>query len=1005
MKTLLLVFVIIFLSTSPLIELPIYDIEYDDDLVLIGYEDQLTRRDIRMLNFYYANYLLLIQSVNEEMIPKYDDLVDEYNLLVDDRNLIQQENVDLKIAYDQLEERFERAKMKTFNRLKHCNCDECPLSGNDVIKGSVESDVCKVAVIVSNPSFGDVKNRKVLSDNYGKYLNMAIGRANIRPHQVWRTSVIACRPPKEDMSTLDSEEALRCCRKGFLAELEYLKSIGVKVFVPLGNIPLQMMKIPFKITKIRGSVVQVSLYKVIGKKNRKIRLSSEDQPKNTSVIFKDFVVVPTYAPRFMIKGKQKEETTWVNDFKKVKEFTRKNFKAIEESFNLFPTVEEIEAFRDEVVKNKTLLACDIETTGLDPYYAGVYCIGFSTSDKQCIVIARLREGGGLQWVNGDVGRVKKAILDMLAKCPTAWQNALFDVPFLWQKGYKVLNVKHDTFLAHHCIHAELPHTLGYITSVYGKTSYWKDAFLNREGRITDMDEREVREYNARDCVVIHQVLPEMLDELKKDDTLKIYENIAIPLIKPVSEMIITGIKIDPKRLSKWKKELTNEVRELRETFTNLSRVPDYFNLGSTQHLCFILFGILPNGFKKTETEYLKYFKPESKLKRNTKKFAELEGKYKFFTETKSLRSYTQGRLAKTKGGNVSTAEDTINAYYIKIRKRVDKLKSLKRPNKEHYLELSELELTCLCVKTLMDFRKRNKMLTTYTTYKLNAKDRVCFKYKIHGTSTGRLSSGNKDEDPNDPGNGQNIPPEAKKIFVVDEGNVFVNADYSGLELAIIAYASNDTIILDMLAAGLNVHDENTKYFFGLKESDPKWKSYRSCMKQYIFGRNYGGSLPGMYKRVLTKDPSITVTFVTLDTAYFKKHTAYKKWYNTTKKLVETKRVLSNGFGRKRYFLGTNSQILREGLNFPIQSTAGDLMSLALIDVHRELRKQKYKTKLIGTVHDSMMLEVPKKELDTVLQLTKKHMTMPREVFGKERSFKVDFEVGPSWGELKKVEVI
>ena len=245
------------------------------------------------------------------------------------------------------------------------------------------------------------------------------------------------------------------------------------------------------------------------------------------------------------------------------------------------------------------------------------------------------------------------------------------------------------------------------------------------------------------------------------------------------------------------------------------------------------------------------------------------------------------------------------------------------------------------------------------------------------------------------------------MFTVEPGNVFINADFSGLELAVIAYASNDEVLIKMLENNLNIHDENTKRMFNFDKSHPKWEDYRSVMKTYIFGRNYGGTLKGMYKRMLTKNPDITMpykTFVEMDKNYFDAHPAYKAWYHNTIKTLQETRCLSNGFGRKRYFLGTDSAIVREGLNFPIQSTAGDLMSLSLIGVYKELKQKKLKAMLIGSVHDSMMIEAPKAEVKEVISVMKKHMTKKHKIFNREVSFKVDFETGPSWGELKEYKV-
>jgi len=885
-----------------------------------------------------------------------------------------------------------------FSRRGISKCKECPLNGEVKIFGKGPDEPCSYALIGDYPLFKDVAGNEPFVNEYSGYLYYALGQANIRKSRVWKTNALVCKVPP-GMWRDDIDQAVKCCRKGFLAELEFLKKEkGVKIFIPLGDSAMKMLRINVALLQMRGSVVLRDLWR--SKTNWKIRDEEEQQPDKSKFkkIIKDLVIVPTFNPKFIFKGNRHQEPTWVSDFIKCKEIVIKGYKKIKENFNLFPTVKEILEFRDKVVKDKQLVSCDIETTGLSASKGEVYCIGMATSESDCIVVARLLKGGYQQFVNGESKLVKKALKDILAKCPTAWQNALFDVPFLLEKGYPVKNVTEDTFLAHHVRNAELPHTLGYITSVYGKTPYWKNIFKARECKITDMEEEDARKYNARDCVVIPQILKPLLKELKEDDTYHIYRNISIPLIKPVVAMIMNGIKIDQKKLSKWQKELIVEVAFLSRGMSEFTELPEVFKITSIEHLRFLFFGVPPKSSEKVKKEYAEYFVEGCKKRKDTKKFAELTRKHTLITELKPLR-VVGSSFAKTDGGDISTDEAAFTEYFIRVKDRMDTIDNLKRPQYKHTCEHHELVRVKDALIIIMKFRKTNKLLTTYTKFDLDANSRVHPKYKIHGTSTGRLSS-------NDP-NGQNIPSVAKHIFVVNEGNIFFNADFSGLELAIIAYASNDNVIIDMIKNDLNPHDENTKRIFKITKDAPDWQSKRSCMKTYIFGRNYGGGLRGMYKRLLTKDPTITVTyeeFKIMDTKYFNEHPAYRKWYEQTKQTLTKEKSLVNGFGRKRYFLGDENNILREGLNFPIQSTAGDLMSLALIDVQKELEKKGYVAKLIGSVHDSMMLEIPKTELKQVATIVKKVMTKPRKIFGVERSFKVDFEIGPSWGELEEYKI-
>ncbi len=235
--------------------------------------------------------------------------------------------------------------------------------------------------------------------------------------------------------------------------------------------------------------------------------------------------------------------------------------------------------------------------------------------------------------------------------------------------------------------------------------------------------------------------------------------------------------------------------------------------------------------------------------------------------------------------------------------------------------------------------------------------------------------------------------------------------YSNLELRVIAAISEDNVMQKIFNAGGNIHDENTKTFLravGKNDSptdNPSWEPFRNGAKMYIFGRNYGGGLPGMYKRLMAKVPDLEITFdqfKAIDKAYFDEHPQYQKWYDQTVEEIQANKKLTNIFGRVRIFLGEDSSIVREGLNFPIQSAAGDLMSKTIIGVYNDHELQELGGKLIGTVHDSLMIECPESSATMIMNIMEKHATKPVNIHGRDYIFKVDFEVGTSWGNLKGV---
>lgn len=252
-------------------------------------------------------------------------------------------------------------------------------------------------------------------------------------------------------------------------------------------------------------------------------------------------------------------------------------------------------------------------------------------------------------------------------------------------------------------------------------------------------------------------------------------------------------------------------------------------------------------------------------------------------------------------------------------------------------------------------------------------------------------------------NAQNLPKEAKAMFVPEDGWSFVQMDYSNLEIRILAIISDDEVLKDIFRRGLNVHTENCKTMFEIGEEDAIWSAARKACKTYIFGRNYGGGLRGIFERVAKQVPELNLTyrrFCEVDRAYRRAHPKYTKWVRAVTERVKATRKLTSCFGRVRHFLGTPDQIVREGLNFPIQSAAADLMNGTLIKTYEYL-KDNPNANLIGSVHDSLLLEVQAYSLKSVIRDVKAIAERELTIGGEKYFFPVDVEVGKSWGSLKE----
>jgi uracil-DNA glycosylase family 4 len=327
-----------------------------------------------------------------------------------------------------------------FKRTKS-RCSECPLRDRHRVWSRCDIDSPSIAVLGEAPgqdednAEGRLANetdlefrRKEKGPFIGAAGNMfkyACGKAGLMWHTIWKMNVICCRPPDNDISSDEAKKAIECCKPGLEQEIEYIRSLKAKVVVPVGNTALAALGIDGKISGCRGSVYPLG---------------------------KGLIAVPTYHPSYILRGAVREEPVWIADLHKAFDLSLKTYKAPKERFNIYPTLEEVEAFAKAAVEAKTTLYVDIEHHGgFNTDWNKITMIGFGTSSEDVMVVPFTKNGKFDYWMPGDELRVWKAIRSMLAHCPTVYQHALHDVYQLEMKGHRVGNIAHDTLLCHHCL--------------------------------------------------------------------------------------------------------------------------------------------------------------------------------------------------------------------------------------------------------------------------------------------------------------------------------------------------------------------------------------------------------------------------------------------------------------------------------------------------------------------------------------------------------------------------
>ena len=334
------------------------------------------------------------------------------------------------------------------------------------------------------------------------------------------------------------------------------------------------------------------------------------------------------------------------------------------------------------------------------------------------------------------------------------------------------------------------------------------------------------------------------------------------------------------------------------------------------------------------------------------------------------------------------------------------LKAKKKRGKSNYSTnaavLEELSEDYEIAKLILDYRKYAKLKSTYTEALpalIDIKDRrIHTNYNQTVTVTGRLSSSNP--------NLQNIPvrtEEGNKIrnaFVPEdkENALILSADYSQIELRLLAHITQDKHLIDAFNSGIDIHTLTASKVFDIPV-DKVTKEMRYKSKAVNFGIIYGQSKYGLARAIGISNAEAE-DFIN---KYFATYPRVKAYMEGTVKEAEEKGYVQTIFGRKRYLaseLSSSNAMIREfakraAINQPMQGSAADLMKIAMIEFSNKLKENNLKSKMIIQVHDELVVEVLKSELEDVKRLVKEAMELNQPLCV---PLVVDINAGESWKE-------
>ena len=304
-------------------------------------------------------------------------------------------------------------------------------------------------------------------------------------------------------------------------------------------------------------------------------------------------------------------------------------------------------------------------------------------------------------------------------------------------------------------------------------------------------------------------------------------------------------------------------------------------------------------------------------------------------------------------------------------------------------------------RMVLDYRQLSKLKSTYVDALpalLNSRTlRLHTTFNMAGSATGRLSSVNP--------NLQNIPirtelgREIRAAFIAEPGHVLLSADYSQIELRLLAHFSGDKLLVEAYRAGEDIHTLTASQVFGVPPLMVD-AEHRRRAKAVNFGIVYGLSAFGLSQQIGI-DTKEAKRFID---AYFEKYSGVREFIDRTLEQARRDQKVTTLFGRVRPIPDIHSKNFnlrgfaeRTAVNTPLQGTAADLIKIAMIRIDAELRERGLRSRMLLQVHDELVFEVPDGEVDTMKQIVTQQMEHVREL---KVPLRIEVGTGPNWRDLE-----
>ncbi|MGD0337717.1 MAG: DNA polymerase I [Bacteroidota bacterium] len=539
------------------------------------------------------------------------------------------------------------------------------------------------------------------------------------------------------------------------------------------------------------------------------------------------------------------------------------------------------------LSQQALLCIDTETTSTDAMIAELVGVSLAVAEREAVFIPVGIGGIPLSSLKNHLGPVLEN-----PSIKKIGQNIKYDALVLAQHGMRVNRIAFDTMVASYVIRPDGKHNLDALAEEYlsYKMISYDDLVGTGKSRvdIRQVPLERLATYAAEDADFTLRLFPVLQERLEKQSMTKLCEEIEFPLIPVLTEMELTGVRLDVPFLAYMSKDLERQLDQLVHRI--YEQAGEEFNINSTQQLGVILF---------------------EKLKLPT--------------------------VRKTKTGFSTDVQ-----------------------------VLESLRLAHPIVELMLEYRTLTKLKSTYIDAlpKLihPGTGRVHTSFNQTIAATGRLSS----SDPNL----QNIPirtemgREIRKAFIPGSENmVIMSADYSQIELRVMAHMSDDPGLQEAFRNREDIHASTAAKVFGVEQAEIT-RDMRRKAKEVNFGIMYGIGPYGLATRL---EISQSEAREIID-RYFVRFPKVSQYIHDTKNFARQRGYVETLSGRRRYLPNINNKnrTVREfeeraAINMPIQGTAADMIKRAMIEIHQRMINGALQSKMLLQVHDELVFEVPTSE--------------------------------------------